>query len=92
MYHLIQDLVHGNTLLQIDARHLDADEQLEVQRINRKKKRDESKIKETDKDSDTGRQCGDVGEGMPQINMAEIQKKYSLSPNMIQNMPTPIQP
>lgn len=56
MYHLIQDLVHGNTLLQIDARNLDADEQLEVQRINRKKKRDESKIKETtEKDSDSGR-------------------------------------
>lgn len=39
MYALIQDLVHGNTLLSIDASSLDADELLEVQNIQQMNKR-----------------------------------------------------
>ena len=47
MYALIQDLVHGNTLLSIDASSLDADELLQVQRIKDKNQRDQKK--ETEK-------------------------------------------
>lgn len=65
--------MHGNTLLQIDAMTLDADEQLEVHRINQKKKRDESnQIQDSDKQSDSGMQIDDVGEGIQQIDVAEI--------------------
>ena len=38
-YALIQDLVHGNTLLQIDVRNLDADELFQVHQIRQKKER-----------------------------------------------------
>ena len=54
MYALIQDLVHGNTLLQIDARSLDADELLQVARIKRTNKQQENHHKETERDSESG--------------------------------------
>ena len=57
MYALIQDLVHGNTLLSIDVRTLDADELLQVQRINRKKNREDQTHRETEKNEET---CGNA--------------------------------